>query len=54
LQTFKVESALFNIRMSTADKVFRTVMLKKKQVEIDGETKLIIMINDVSARVKLK
>ena len=44
---------MFNIKLNTTDLEGRTVVLKKKKVEIDGETKLIIMVIDVSAKVKL-
>ena len=33
---------------------YRTVILKKHQVEIDGQTKLIVMIRDVTDKVMLK
>jgi len=34
--------------------IYRTVVLKKNEVKVNGKTKLIIMITDVSATVLLK
>ena len=53
VKTFEVESALFNIKLPNKEET-RSVLLKKNKVEIDGETKMIIMINDVTAKVKLE
>ena len=38
---------MFNIREMT-------VVLSKKVVEVDGETKLIVMIRDVSDKIRLQ
>ena len=46
-QTFEVDSAMYNIKD-------RTVMLKKNKVEVDGKTKLIVMVRDVTDKVSLE
>ena len=56
LMTFEVESDMFNIAMPSntqrqGNGHYRTVIFKKHQVEIDGQTKLIIMIRDVTDKV---
>ena len=38
----------------TEASIYRTVVLKKNEVKVNGKTKLIIMITDVSATVLLK
>ena len=55
MQTFEVESKMFNIKLNTeltAD--YRTVILKKTVVQVDGKQKLIVMIRDVTDRVRLE
>ena len=52
VQMFEVESAMYNIKMS--DENMRTVVLTKRKYEVDGENKLIIMIRDVSDKVRLE
>ena len=42
---------MYNIKLNDVDG-YRTVVLKKNNVVIDGETKLIIMINDVTEKVR--
>ena len=59
LFTFEVESEMFNIKLPSetqrqGNSHYRTVILKKHQVEIDGQTKLIIMIRDVTDKVMLE
>jgi hypothetical protein len=58
LQTFEVESSMFNIKLRAGDEEdtqnVRTVMLKKNYVEIEGRTKVIIMIRDETDKVKLE
>jgi hypothetical protein len=59
LQTFEVESAMFNIKIGVAtdenaEAEYRTVVLTKNQAEIDGKTKLIVMIRDVTDKVLLE
>ena len=51
VQTFKVNSPMYNIKLGGC---CRTVVLKKNHVVIDGETKLIIMINDVTEKVRFE
>jgi hypothetical protein len=50
---------MYNIKLKRSEEdsqkdSCRTVVLKKNQVEIDGKVKLIIMIRDVSDRVRLE
>ena len=51
---------MYNIKLNRSEEEdsqtddYRTVVLKKNQVEIDGKVKLIIMIRDVSDRVRLE
>ena len=52
VQMFEVESAMYNIKMSDGN--VRTVVLTKRKYEVDGENKLIIMIRDVSDKVRLE
>ena len=52
LQQFEIESNLFNIKLFKGDS--RLVVLHKNKVEIDGKTKLIVMIRDVSDKVRLE
>ena len=58
IQTFESESCMFNVQMQSAcdtqTAVYRTVVLKKNEVKINGKSKLIVMLNDVSATVRLK
>ena len=56
LQTFELESTMYNIKLPTTmlNIEFRTVVLRKTQVEIDGKKKVLIMINDVSDKVRLE
>jgi hypothetical protein len=51
LQTFEVDSTLFNIKLGEC---LRTVVLKKNKVEIDGKNKVIIMIRDVSDKIRIE
>ena len=44
---------MYNVKLTEADD-YRTVVLKKNNVVIDGETKLIIMINDVTEKVRFE
>merc|ERR1740139_1278231 len=53
VQTFDVDSPMYNIKLREDDE-YRTVVLKKNKVVIDGETKLIIMINDVTDKVRFE
>ena len=53
IQTFKVNSSMYNIKLNGVEG-YRTVVLKKNNVVIDGETKLIIMINDVTEKVRFE
>ena len=55
MQTFEVESDMFNIKLNTEETaVFRTVILKKTVVQVDGKQKLIVMIRDITDRVRLE
>ena len=51
LLTFERESAMFNIKLHDT---FRTVVLTKTKVEVDGKNNLIVMIRDVSDTVRLE
>ena len=53
LQTFAVDSAMFNIKLNDLQ-FYRTVVLKKNIVEIDGKNKVIIMIRDVSDKIRIE
>ena len=44
---------MYNIKLDDVDG-YRTVVLKKNNVLIDGGTKLIIMINDVTEKVRFE
>ena len=55
MQTFKLESDMYNIKLNpeeTAD--YRTVILTKNLVQVDGKRKLIVMIRDITDRVRLE
>jgi len=52
LQTFSSESSMYNIQLDKGD--YRTVVLTKNEVELDGTFKMIVMIRDVSDRVQLE
>jgi len=60
IQTFEKDSPMYNIKLprtelnSSVQEECRTVVLKKNSAEIDGKSKLIIMIRDVSDRVRLE
>ena len=51
VQTFKVNSVMYNVKLTESED-YRTVVLKKNYAVIDGTTKLIIMINDITDKVK--
>ena len=51
LLTFERESAMFNIKLHDT---FRTVVLTKTKVEVDGKNNLIVMIRDVTDTVRLE
>jgi len=53
LQTFEESSAMFKINLYNSDSC-RTVVLKKNYTTIDGETKMIVMIRDVSDKMRLE
>jgi hypothetical protein len=58
LLTFERDSAMFNIKVpgeieNPADE-YRTVVLSKTKVEVDGKDNLIIMIRDVTDKVRLE
>jgi hypothetical protein len=44
---------MFNIKVARSNIDYRTVILTKNKVEVDGATKLLVMINDVTDRVRL-
>ena len=44
---------MYNIKLSD-EKVFKTVVLTKRKVEVDGANKLIIMVRDISDKVRLE
>jgi len=52
VQTFTIESQMFNIKLDQDD--YRTVVLHKNEVQIDGKTKLIVMVRDLSDKVRLE
>ena len=59
LLTFEVESEMFNFKLPSQTHRqghgdYRTVILKKHQVVIDGQIKLIVMIRDVTDKVMLE
>ena len=54
MQTFESSSTMFNIKLRRTSIDCRTVILTKNKVEVDGASKLLVMINDVSDRVKLE
>lgn len=51
VQLFEVESHMYNIKN---DLGYRSVVMRKANVEIDGKKKEIIMIRDVTDQVKLE
>ena len=54
-QTFETDSDLFNITLCDGETPEqRTVLLKKNNVEVDGQQKLIIMIRDVTDSIRLE
>ena len=53
IQTFEVESPMLNIKLPGAAKHYRTVVLTKNEVEVNGRRKMIVMINDASDRVRV-
>jgi hypothetical protein len=53
LLTFERDSAMFNIKVLDASE-YRTVVLTKTKAEVDGKEKLIIMIRDVTDKVRLE
>ena len=53
LLTFDRESKMFNIKLAD-DVEARTVILTKTQVEVDGKNNLIVMIRDVTDKVRLQ
>jgi len=57
MQTFEVGSAMFNIKLPEILQMgvdYRTVVLQKSQVEIEGVKKLIIMVRDVTDKITLE
>ena len=52
VQMLEVESLVFHLKVGEME--CRTVVLKKRIVEIDGITKLIIMIRDVTDTVRFE
>ena len=55
LETFTLESALFNIRLTgDHEDNYRTVSLKKNKVKVDGKDKLVLMIRDVTDTVRFE
>ena len=59
LKTFEVESNMFNIKLYQAEGQqdfvkYRTVILTKNMVEVEGKNELIIMIRDVTDKVSLE
>jgi len=59
MQTFHTESTskMFNIKFHETegqDAEYRTVYLTKNEVQIDGNNKLIVIIRDVSDKVRLE
>jgi hypothetical protein len=54
MQTFDVESPMYNIKLPVSDVPCRTVVLRKSNVDIDGTEKLIIMVRDVTDKVRLE
>jgi hypothetical protein len=51
---FDVESPMFNIKLTDNDVDCRTVVLRKADVDIDSRKRLIVMIRDVTDKVKLE
>ena len=43
---------MYNIKLTAEVDDYRTVVLKKNSVVIDGQTKLIIMVNDITEKVR--
>ena len=58
VQMFELESKMFNVKGSSSDypssDMYRTVILTKNVVEIDGITKLIVMVRDVTEKLKFE
>ena len=54
MQTFEVESTMYNIKLPQTSIDYRTVILTKNRGEVDGACKLLVMINDVTDRVRLE
>jgi hypothetical protein len=53
MQTFEVESHMYTVEL-VGGQGQCTVFLKKSKIEVNGENKLIIMLIDVSDRVRLE
>lgn len=53
IQTFDLESTMFNIKLGQ-DLHYRTVILTKNEVEIEGKKKMILIIRDVTDKVRLE
>ena len=43
---------MYNVKLTGEVDDYRTVVLKKNSVVIDGQTKLIIMVNDITEKVR--
>jgi C4-type Zn-finger protein len=56
LQTFDHESAMFNLKVIVdgEETEYRTVILTKNKAEIDGKNKVIVIIRDITDKVRLK
>ena len=54
LLTFETESPMFNIKLAERQGKYRTVILSKNSVEVDGTNKIILMIRDITDKVKLE
>ena len=52
--TFDVESTMFNIKLHGQEGEYRTVVLTKNEVEIEGKKKMIVIIRDVTDKVRLE
>ena len=55
LQTFERESDMFNlkVRVDHEETEYRTVILSKNKAEIDGKKKVIVIIRDITDKVRL-
>ena len=54
IQTFEGESSMYSIKLVAGSSDYRVVVLTKNKVRVDGVDKVIIMIRDVTNKIKLE